>query len=249
MGGERADFRAPDLPVLLAELGPDRAGKMAMRDRLARFPRKDRGVMRGIEDRAARKPRRARKLGHVERRAVDGVEAFDWRAVDLEHHVAAGWSFSYIHLLSWAGMLLVGFLAWMPLGWISVSFAFGLSVAIGWSAGYFYYEYVHAMAHLAAPTSRYQRWLRKHHFHHHFGHPMSNHGVTVAWWDRVFGTLEVPDRVRVPRRMAQPWMLDEDGELRPEHADDYVLVGAADRTERLAQLDRAKAFASIAPDD
>ncbi len=167
----------------------------------------------------------------------------------LEHHVAAGWSFSYIHLLSWAGMLLVGFLAWMPLGWISVSFAFGLSVAIGWSAGYFYYEYVHAMAHLAAPTSRYQRWLRKHHFHHHFGHPMSNHGVTVAWWDRVFGTLEVPDRVRVPRRMAQPWMLDEDGELRPEHADDYVLVGAADRTERLAQLDRAKAFASIAPDD
>jgi hypothetical protein len=22
----------------------------------------------------------------------------------LEHHVAAGWSFSYIHLLSWAGM-------------------------------------------------------------------------------------------------------------------------------------------------
>lgn len=167
----------------------------------------------------------------------------------LEHHVAAGWSFSYIHLLSWAGMLLVGFLAWMPLGWISVSFAFGLSVAIGWSAGYFYYEYVHAMAHLAAPTSRYQRWLRKHHFHHHFGHPMSNHGVTVAWWDRVFGTLEVPDRVRVPRRMAQPWMLDEDGELRPEHADDYVLVGSADRTERLAQLDRAKAFASIAPDD
>ena len=148
-----------------------------------------------------------------------------------------------------AGMLLVGFLAWMPLGWISVSFAFGLSVAIGWSAGYFYYEYVHAMAHLAAPTSRYQRWLRKHHFHHHFGHPMSNHGVTVAWWDRVFGTLEVPDRVRVPRRMAQPWMLDEDGELRPEHADDYVLVGSADRTERLAQLDRAKAFASIAPDD
>ena len=32
-------------------------------------------------------------------------------------------------------------------------------------------------------------------------------------------------------------------------ARDYVLVGAADRTERLAQLDRAKAFASIAPDD
>src|SRR4051794_17552172 len=61
----------------------------------------------------------------------------------LEHHVAAGWTFSYIHLLSWAGMLLVGFLAWAPLGWITVSPAFGIATAIGWTFGYFFYEYVH----------------------------------------------------------------------------------------------------------
>jgi hypothetical protein len=78
---------------------------------------------------------------------------------------------------------------------------------------------------------------------------MSNHGVTVDWWDRAFGTLERPEKVRVPRRMAQPWMLDDDGELRAEYTDDYELVGAVDRTERLAQLDRARAFASIAPED
>ena len=167
----------------------------------------------------------------------------------LEHHVAAGWTFSTTHLLSWAGMLLVGFVAWMPLGWLLVGPAVGLAAAIGWAVGYFFYEYEHMASHRKAPRTRYQRWLRKHHFHHHFGHPMSNHGVTVPWWDRVFGTLETPDQVRVPRRMAQPWMLDADGELRPEHRDDYVLVGTVDRTARLAQLDRARAFASIAPED
>jgi len=166
----------------------------------------------------------------------------------LEHHVAAGWSFSYIHLLSWAGMLLVGVLAWMPLGWIAVSPAFGITVAVGWSVGYFFYEYQHAQAHLSAPTTPYQRWLRKHHFHHHFGHPMSNHGVTLPIWDKVFGTLERPERVRVPRRMAQPWMLDDDGEIKADYADDYELVGSITTDERTAQLDRARAFASIAPD-
>ena len=45
------------------------------------------------------------------------------------------------------------------------------------------------------------------------------------------------------------WMIDASGELRPEFAGDYVLVGSASRTERSAQLDRARAFASIAPDD
>lgn len=167
----------------------------------------------------------------------------------LEHHVAAGWEFSYTHLLSWAGMLLVGFAAWMPLGWVSVSLAFGLSLAVGWTLGYFFYELVHMLAHKRAPRTGYDRWLRKHHFHHHFGHPMANHGVSIGVWDRVFGTFEAPDRVRVPRRMAQPWMLDEAGELRPEHEADYVLVGSVDGAERLAQLDRARAFASIAPAD
>lgn len=166
----------------------------------------------------------------------------------LEHHVAAGWTFSSTHLLSWAGMLLVGFLVWMPLGWVALSPWFGLVVAIGWSIGYFFYEYQHAQAHLRAPRNGYERWVRKHHFHHHFGHPRSNHGVTLGIWDRVFGTLEVPDQVRVPRRMAQPWMLDADGELKDEFSADYALVGSRDATERSAALDRARAFASVAPD-
>ena len=167
----------------------------------------------------------------------------------LEHHVRSTWTFSKIHLLSWAGMLLVGAIAWAPLLWWLAGPAAGIAVAAGWAVGYFFYEYQHAVAHLRPPAGSYTRWVRVHHFHHHFGHPMANHGVSVPWWDRVFGTYEHPDRVRVPRRLALPWLVDDRGELRAEFADDYVLVGEAGIDERLAMLDRARAFASVAPVD
>ena len=51
----------------------------------------------------------------------------------------------------------------------------------------------------------------------------------------------------MPRRLALPWLLDENGEVRPELADDYVLVGSATSDERQAGIDRARAFASMAP--
>jgi sterol desaturase/sphingolipid hydroxylase (fatty acid hydroxylase superfamily) len=169
----------------------------------------------------------------------------------LEHHVTSGWSFSTTHLLSWTGMLLVGFLGWAPLvslvfglGWIV-----GLTVAVGWAFGYFFYEYQHMVSHLKAPKTRYQRLVRRNHFHHHFGAPMRNHGVTTPFWDHVFGSFERPDKVRVPRRLALAWLVDADGEIHPEFRDDYVLVGAADPSERILKLDRARAFASMAPAD
>ena len=165
----------------------------------------------------------------------------------LEHHVGSGWSFSNTHLLSWAGVILVGIGVWAPIGWL-VAGVPGLALGAGWCLGYAGYEHQHAMAHLRGPRGRYSTWLRRHHFHHHFGHPRANHGVTTSVWDRVFGTHERPDRVRVPRRLAQPWMLDGD-RLRPEYEADYVLVGSADRSSRAAQLDRVRAFASIAPED
>jgi sterol desaturase/sphingolipid hydroxylase (fatty acid hydroxylase superfamily) len=165
----------------------------------------------------------------------------------LEHHVGSGWAFSYTHLLSWAGVLLVGAAVWAPLGWLLGGLP-GLALGAGWCLGYAFYEHQHAMAHLRGPRGRYSTWLRRHHFHHHFGHPRANHGVTTSVWDHVFGTYERPERVRVPRRLAQPWMLDGD-RLRPELVADYVLVGAADRSERLAHLDRVRAFASLAPID
>ncbi len=125
----------------------------------------------------------------------------------------------------------------------------GVALAVGWAVGYSFYEYQHATSHLRPPTTRYQRLVRRHHFHHHFGAPMANHGVTAPMWDHVFGTHERPEQVRVPRRLALPWLVDEDGEVLAEFADDYVLVGAAEPDERLLKLDRVRAFASVAPAD
>jgi sterol desaturase/sphingolipid hydroxylase (fatty acid hydroxylase superfamily) len=151
--------------------------------------------------------------------------------------------------LSWAGVLLVGYAVIMPLGWFTISAAVGIGLGTGWTVGYFHYELQHALAHRRGPGGRYTAWARHHHFHHHFGHPMANHGVTLDLWDRVFGTLERPERVRVPRRLAMPWLLGEDGELKPELTDRYVLVGQDRMDERQAGIDKARAFASLAPTD
>ena len=167
----------------------------------------------------------------------------------LQHHVGASWSWSPMFLLSWAGVVIVSVAAWLPVGWALGSTSFGVGLAGGWTVGYFFYEYQHAVAHLRPPTNRYGIWLRHHHFHHHFGHPMANHGVSFPLWDHVFGTWERPEQVRVPRRLAMTWLLDPDGEVRAEYRDRYVLVGAADAGDRQAALDRARAFASVAPDD
>ena len=167
----------------------------------------------------------------------------------LEHHVTSQWHFDVNHILSWTGMLLVGFAGFAPVAAWLAPWTIGIAIAAGWACGYFHYEARHALAHLRNPTTRYTRWVARHHFHHHFGHPMANHGVSVPWWDHVFGTYERPVHVRVPRRLVLPWMLDDDGQLKAEHADDYVLVGSADPTDRTRQLDRARAFASTAPID
>ena len=167
----------------------------------------------------------------------------------LEHHVLSSWSFSATHLLSWTGMLLVGAVVWLPLGWLVAGPVAGVGIAAGWAGGYFFNEYQHAVAHLRAPGGRYARWLRRHHFHHHFGHPMANHGVSTLVWDKVFGTFEEPTVVRIPRRLVLPWMTDPDGELLAEFGDDYVLVGRRGSDGRLAGIDRARAFSSVAPVD
>ncbi len=167
----------------------------------------------------------------------------------LLHHVTAGWGFTSRLLLAWLGVALVGVAAWLPLGTWLLGPAVGVGLAAGWVLGYGFYEFQHAQAHLRAPRNRYERWLRKHHFHHHFGHPMANHGVTIPFWDIVFRTREAPDVVPVPRRLAAGlgWLLDDDGELRAEFAADYVLVGIDRMDERQAGIDRARAFASLAP--
>jgi sterol desaturase/sphingolipid hydroxylase (fatty acid hydroxylase superfamily) len=117
----------------------------------------------------------------------------------------------------------------------------------GMIATYAWYEVAHRRLHTHPPTNAYGRWARRNHFHHHFGSPMRNHGVTSPVWDRVFGTYDRPTVVTVPQRMAPAWLLDDDGEVRPEFADDYRVKAGRGRSVAQDERDREDAFANAAP--
>ena len=107
------------------------------------------------------------------------------------------------------------------MGWVE-----GFTFSLGLSLMYVVYEILHKRAHTHAPIGAYGRWLRKHHFYHHFKDPKMNHGVTSPIWDIVFGTNVNPDVVRVPKKLALKWLLDPiTGELLPKFNHDYQLRG------------------------
>jgi hypothetical protein len=50
--------------------------------------------------------------------------------------------------------------------------------------------------------------------------------VTTPLWDVVFGTLERPQRTRVPQKLQMRWLVDpESGQVRAAHQAHYELVG------------------------
>jgi sterol desaturase/sphingolipid hydroxylase (fatty acid hydroxylase superfamily) len=141
--------------------------------------------------------------------------------------------------IAWSGIVAVGVVVLRPIG--------GWPLGLGWIAGYGVYDLLHWRAHRRAPRNAYDRWLRKHHFHHHFHAPMRNHGVTTPLWDILFGTYERPSVVRVPRRLTMVWLVDGEGRCRPEHAADYAVVGGRVLDEDQRREDRVRAFSNLAP--
>ena len=131
----------------------------------------------------------------------------------------------------------------------------GPRTAVAFTAGligmYAEYEVAHRRLHTHPPRHRYGRWMRKSHFHHHFGGPMRNFGVTANLWDRALSTYDEPGVITVPRRHAPVWLLDEHGDVRPEFAADYVVKGphadGTGRTEPERARDREDAFANRVP--
>ena len=101
----------------------------------------------------------------------------------------------------------------------------------GLTVMYISYEVIHRRAHTHGPTGPYSRWVRRHHYYHHFRNPRMNHGVSTPIWDMVFGTyIKVTEPIRVPEKHAMSWLVDpETGEVRPEYADDYVIARRGDR--------------------
>lgn len=163
----------------------------------------------------------------------------------LRHHaerdsILESWYFA------WAGVIGVGVA--LAANAAKVLGPVGISLGAGWVMAYGSYDWIHWRAHRRPIANRYERFVRRHHFHHHFGHPMANHGVTSPIWDIVFGTYErVDGPLAVPRRLAMVWLTDADGEVRPEYADDFRLVGSLETTAEQAAVDRQRAFANLAP--
>lgn len=102
--------------------------------------------------------------------------------------------------------------------------ALGLTFGVAFVSMYVLYEVVHRRAHTHRGVGAWGRYLRRHHFHHHFGDPHKNHGVTSPLWDLVFGTYERPTRIRVPAKLPVRWLLDPStGAVRDEFAPHYEL--------------------------
>ena len=121
------------------------------------------------------------------------------------------------------------------------------SLFIGWAGGFTYlggmllayllYSYSHWASHALPPKTAYGRWMRRHHFYHHFTNSKFNHGFTSPIWDMVFGTYRAPGVIRVPRKMAMVWLVDEETqEVHPEYAADYELIGRSRRIDHPESL-------------
>ena len=111
-----------------------------------------------------------------------------------------------------------------PIASFAVGPALGFTYAVGFAGFYGTYEWVHRRAHNHAGFGAYGRYLRRHHFWHHFENPKANHGVTSPIWDFVFRTHEVPEVIRVPKKLAMAWLINDDGSaVRPEFEGPYTL--------------------------
>lgn len=102
--------------------------------------------------------------------------------------------------------------------------ATGVAYVAGLIGFYGMYEWLHRREHTHAGIGPYGRFLRRHHFHHHFADGRVNHGVTTPIWDFVFGTYETPTIIKVPPKLCMAWLLDPaTGDIRAEHRAVYQL--------------------------
>lgn len=154
--------------------------------------------------------------------------------------------------LTWSLTIIISVFILRPAVAALTSPGIGWAFALGAGGGFFLYEYLHTVTHWRAPRTAYGRFIRRHHFHHHFGAAMTNHGFTTPLWDLLLGTFQRVDRVVIPRRMAPRWLVDGTGELRPQWAGTYELRGRSATPEELGTtepgtVDLRRAFANLTP--
>ncbi len=101
----------------------------------------------------------------------------------------------------------------------------GAAFTLGFAAFYTTYELTHRRLHTRPPTGPWSRFLRKHHYHHHFRSARTNHGVTSPLWDWVFRTYAPADVIPVPERKLMTWLIDpQSGDVRADLQADYTIL-------------------------
>lgn len=131
----------------------------------------------------------------------------------------APWWKKAIVVLGFTGLVL-------PLAVLAAGWSLGVAYTAGLIGFYLIYEVLHRLLHVWQGVGPYARWARRHHFHHHFHDPRSNHGVTSPLWDVVFGTLQRAGRIDVPPKLAMRWLRDPaTGSVHRHLAGDYALRG------------------------
>lgn len=112
----------------------------------------------------------------------------------------------------------------LPLARLATSWPIALAYTGGLIGFYLTYEVLHRLLHVWQGVGPYARWARRHHFHHHFHDPQTNHGVTSPVWDIVFGTWRRPAQIQVPAKLAMRWLRDPTtGTVHAHLARDYAL--------------------------
>ncbi len=76
------------------------------------------------------------------------------------------------------------FLFRVPLGPVLGPLFFG-----GFVTGYLFYDMTHYAVHHFSMRTRLGRFLKKHHYRHHYEDPDRNYGVSSPVWDYIFGTF------------------------------------------------------------
>jgi len=157
-----------------------------------------------------------RWMGHDRRfrRSPFGVE-------HIRHHIEGNY-----FAPSWKKLIVATIIAGMLVG-PAIAFAgvaHGLAYVASLITFYGMYEVLHRREHTHAGIGPYGRFVRRHHFHHHFVDGRTNHGVTTPLWDFVFGTYQHPTVIPVPRKLCMAWLIDPaTADIRAEHAGTYQL--------------------------
>jgi sterol desaturase/sphingolipid hydroxylase (fatty acid hydroxylase superfamily) len=161
----------------------------------------------------------------------------------LVHHAEPNTTSPVKRATAWLAIVALGAVMTVLLVAIGVPYLVALGALAGWVIGYSGYEVIHWRTHHRRLRSPYEQRVRLRHFDHHFGQVSANFGVTIEFWDHVFGTFRAPTLVTIPRRHAPVWILRE-----PDRSS-HGSVGLALGPERSdSSNDRSRAFSNEPPE-